>query len=99
MPAMYYTIRWPDRTESRCYSPSLVIKDYLNVGQRYDIEDFLARMRTATGIASERVRAKFGYFCSSALDQLQLLEQQAAPFMTATAKAVEVVSFSEGGES
>jgi uncharacterized repeat protein (TIGR04042 family) len=27
MPEMHFHVRWPDRTHSRCYSPSLVIKD------------------------------------------------------------------------
>ena len=25
MPAMHYRLRWPDASESTCYSPSLVI--------------------------------------------------------------------------
>ena len=36
MPAMHYTVRWPDAQESRCYSPSLVIKDYFEPGESYD---------------------------------------------------------------
>ena len=32
MPAMHYTVRWPDAQISVCYSPSLVIQDLLAVG-------------------------------------------------------------------
>jgi len=32
MPEMQFQIRWPDGSETFCYSPSLVIKDYLKLG-------------------------------------------------------------------
>jgi uncharacterized repeat protein (TIGR04042 family) len=95
MPAMYYTIRWPDASESQCYSPSLIIKDYFGVGERYQLNDFLERLRTATGIASDRVRAKYGYACSAALDQLQQVEQRAARF-DPVADPIQIVAFNEG---
>lgn len=75
----------------RCYSPSLVVREYLEVGQVYPLGDFMERSRTMLNIGSERVRAKFGYACSAALDQLALLEEKAA---TCPADAsVAVVSF------
>lgn len=75
----------------RCYSPSLVVRDHLEVGRRYPVSDFMARSRELLHIASERVRAKYGYACSAALDQLALLEDRAAA-CDADA-AVEVVAF------
>jgi len=37
MPAMHYRLRWPDASESTCYSPSLVIKDYFETGASYEL--------------------------------------------------------------
>jgi uncharacterized repeat protein (TIGR04042 family) len=96
MPAMYYTIRWPDQSESQCYSPSLIIREYFGVGQHYPLPDFLERLRTATGIASERVRARYGYACSRAHDQLLIIEERAARFSGGTPPSVEMASFNEG---
>ncbi|KQW68358.1 MULTISPECIES: MSMEG_0570 family nitrogen starvation response protein [unclassified Methylibium] len=93
MPAMHFHLRWPDRSETRCYSPSLVIKDYLVPGSAYPLPEFLARSREALHIASERVRAKFGYACSMAMDQLAQIEATAERF-DAQAE-VEVLRFDE----
>ncbi|GAP36272.1 MSMEG_0570 family nitrogen starvation response protein [Piscinibacter sakaiensis] len=80
MPAMHFTLRWPDASESRCYSPSLVIRDYFEPGASYPLPDFLRRSREALQIASERVRAKYGFACSMALDELARIEARAADF-------------------
>ena len=91
MPEMHFLIRWPDGGEMRCYSPSLVVRDYLQVGEVYLVSDFMERSRTMLNIGSERVRAKYGYACSAAMDQLALLEEKAATCDAAA--AVAVVSF------
>jgi uncharacterized repeat protein (TIGR04042 family) len=78
MPEMHFTVRWPDGEDMRCYSPSLIVREYLEVGRSYPLPDFMERSRTMLNIGSERVRAKFGYACSAALDQLQELEERAA---------------------
>ena len=80
MPEMRFHIRWPDGRSESCYSPSLVIKDYFAVGTEYALTDFLARSRTALGIASDRVRAKYGYGCSQAIAQLAHIESTAAAY-------------------
>ncbi|HEY4317467.1 MAG TPA: MSMEG_0570 family nitrogen starvation response protein [Herbaspirillum sp.] len=80
MPEMHFSVRWPDDTTTDCYSPSLVVKEYLEVGKSYSVADFVERSRTALNIGSERVREKFGYACSSALDQLGRIEQIAGGF-------------------
>lgn len=74
MPVMHFHVRWPDQSTTRCYSPSLVIKDFLEVGQSYLLDDFVRRSRDALEIASERVRAKYGFACSSAMGQLAEIE-------------------------
>jgi uncharacterized repeat protein (TIGR04042 family) len=78
MPEMHFRVRWPDGGETRCYSPSLVVREHLHVGARYTVADFVARSRTILTIASERVRAKYGFACSAALDQLAAIEARAA---------------------
>ncbi len=80
MPAMHFHLRWPDDQEMRCYSPSLVIKDHFTPGARYPLPAFMKEMRTALNVASERVRAKFGFACSMALDQLATIETMAQRF-------------------
>jgi uncharacterized repeat protein (TIGR04042 family) len=93
MPEMTFTIRWPDGTREPCYSPSLVIKDYLTPGETYALDDFLTRSRTALMIASERVEAKYGFPCSRALGQLARLESAGRSFSTQSEARVAVESF------
>jgi uncharacterized repeat protein (TIGR04042 family) len=78
MPEMHFRVEWPNGRVDRCYSPSYVVEDHLVVGETYRVEDFVARARTALEIGSERVRAKYGFACSSAIDQLRAIEETAA---------------------
>ena len=96
MPVMHFRVRWPDQTESRCYSPSLVVEDFLAPGITYPLGEFVDRSREALGIASERVRAKYGFACSQAMDQLAEIEHIAARFAPSADGAdaeVTVVAF------
>jgi uncharacterized repeat protein (TIGR04042 family) len=93
MPVMHFHVRWPDQGETRCYSPSLVVQDFLVPGQRYPLADFVARTREALGIASERVRAKFGFACSQAMDQLAEIEAIASRFNSEPDAQVTVLRF------
>lgn len=93
MPEMHFHLRWPDGQESICYSPSLVVREHLQVGQSYPLPDFLQRTRTALTIASERVRAKYGFACSMAMDQLAAIEHTAQAFSDASGAAVQVLGF------
>jgi uncharacterized repeat protein (TIGR04042 family) len=95
MPEMRFRIAWPDGSTENCYSPSLVIKDYLAVGQTYPLADFLMRSRTALTIASERVRAKYGYPCSRALTQLARIETASQQFLCLTSANVGVIAFED----
>lgn len=80
MPEMHFRVRWPDGSDSRCYSPSLVIRDYFTEGGSYPVADFLTRSREAYAIASERVRLKYGFGCAHAAQQLAEVELRAAGF-------------------
>lgn len=93
MPAMHYTILWPDATQSVAYSPSLVIQDYFQPGADYPLSDFMRRVREATAIANQRVEAKFGFVCSRAGDQLDDTERRAATFALQPDAPVRIVAF------
>jgi uncharacterized repeat protein (TIGR04042 family) len=55
----------------------------------------VARSRTALNIASERVRAKYGFACSSAMDQLARIEAAAKTFANLPGARVSVDAFDE----
>lgn len=93
MPAMHFSLRWPDARETRCYSPSLIIKERFAPGARYPLPEFMPAMRDALEVASERVRAKFGFACSMAMDQLAEIEAIAAQFGADT--EVEMLGFED----
>lgn len=90
MPSVYFHVRWPDRTETVCYSPSTVIHDYFRPGQTYEKAAFLQQARLGLTAASERVRQKFGFACSSAMDQLQAIELLSHQFEEKT--LIEIIS-------
>jgi uncharacterized repeat protein (TIGR04042 family) len=93
MPEMRFVIAWPDGREETCYSPSLIIRDFLEEGQSYPIRDFLDRSRQALTIASDRVEAKYGYPCSLANRQLALIEEAGARFLSDADARVRCDSF------
>jgi uncharacterized repeat protein (TIGR04042 family) len=78
MPEMNFRVKWPSGEVQDCYSPSYIIEEYLIEGQDYEVEDFVSRVRSALSIASERVFARYGFECSSALDQLRSIEETSA---------------------
>lgn len=95
MPEMRFRVRWPDDSLTLCYSPSLIIKDYFAPGQSYPLDQFVAHSREALNIASERVRQKYGFYCSSAMQQLQEIENIAARFEGQPEAVVQVEEFIE----
>jgi uncharacterized repeat protein (TIGR04042 family) len=95
MPEMSFDIRWPDGTTEQCYSPSLVIRDHLLVGETYGVAEFMRRSRAALTIASDRVREKYGFACSRAMGQLAKLEAAARRFDAISSGGVTVTAFHE----
>jgi len=91
---MYFRLRWPDSAETSHYSPSVVIKDYFAPGEEIELADFLERARTALTIASDRVKAKYGFACSRAYGSLLFIEQHAAPFQRQRDARVTILEFS-----
>ncbi|PLZ03815.1 hypothetical protein CY652_02210 [Burkholderia sp. WAC0059] len=93
MPVTHFRVRWPDGEEADCYSPSSVVTGFFTPGEAYALADFVARSREALGLASERVRAKYGYACSAAMDQLAQIEDRAGRFGDVPEAAVTVIGF------
>lgn len=94
MPEMHFRVRWPNGLVARCYSPSYVVEEHLVAGAAYAVDDFVSRTRAALEIASERVRVRYGFACSSALDQLRVIEETAAALTPAErAGQVQVLEF------
>ncbi|MEU9878581.1 MSMEG_0570 family nitrogen starvation response protein [Streptomyces phaeochromogenes] len=92
MPEMYFHVRWPDGVTQRCYSPSTVVEDYFTPGDEYELAEFVERSRTALVLAGERVKEKFGFFCTGASDQLAQIERIAASYSTVGGAKVAVES-------
>ena len=77
MPEIFVRTSWPDGTTMQCYSPSLVVEEFLTAGHSYPVAEFVERSREALTIGSDRVRAKFGYGCGHAMAQLDAIESKA----------------------
>jgi uncharacterized repeat protein (TIGR04042 family) len=95
MPEIRFQIEWPDGSQAVCYSPSLIVKDYFTPDQSYDLSDFVARSQAALTIASDRVKAKYGFPCGLALGQLQEIEATAAQYEGPLQRTVRVIRFIE----
>ncbi|SAK78315.1 hypothetical protein AWB80_04749 [Caballeronia pedi] len=92
MPVMHFRIRWPDGIEANCYSPSTVVGEFFTAGESYGVGEFVARSREALNIGSERVREKYGFACSAALDQLARIEEDARRFIATHDARVTVLA-------
>jgi putative flavoprotein involved in K+ transport len=77
MPAVEFTLRWPDGITQDCCSPSTVIEQYLAEGAVYPSCELLRRCRTGLRRATERVRAQRGFACTAAPQQLEQIEERA----------------------
>jgi uncharacterized repeat protein (TIGR04042 family) len=91
MPVMHFRVQWPDGEESNCYSPSHVVSDFFTAGHAYPLEDFVNRSREALNFASERVRQKYGFACSAAMDQLARIEEDAGRYRDCPDAVVKVI--------
>ena len=80
MPATWFLVQWPDGQQTRCYSPSSVVRRYFETGQEYPLTAFVAKAQEALHLASDRVQAKYGRPCGLALGQLKEIETLAQRF-------------------
>lgn len=75
MPSVNFTVKWPNGEVNQYYSPSSIIYDYLRVGQVYSLRDFVTQVENGLEQASERVRLRYGFACSAAMDNLASIKQ------------------------
>ena len=80
MPAVHFVVQWPDGEQEQCYSPSTVVYQHFKAGEVLSLSDFVQRAEQSLEEASHRVEQKFGYYCTSAIDQLGKIRQRAARF-------------------
>ena len=71
MPEIYMQIEWPDNRMDQVYSPSSIIADFFKKGESLPLSAFENKVVEALHQASNRVRAKFGYECTSALGEIE----------------------------
>jgi uncharacterized repeat protein (TIGR04042 family) len=80
VPEMTFGVRWPDGRRTTHYSPSLVVHDHLVLGERYEVAELVRRTGEALGVASERVRARYGVPCALAARSQEVIATTAAKY-------------------
>ncbi|ELR98208.1 MSMEG_0570 family nitrogen starvation response protein [Gloeocapsa sp. PCC 73106] len=93
MPEINFKIEWPDGSQQICYSPSLVVKKYFEPGEDYNLEEFVQKCRTSLTIASDRVKAAYGFPCSKAMGQIQQIEFLAGQYTHLSDPKVRFLGF------
>lgn len=93
MPVVQFEVIWPDGKTEACYSPSSVIKEHFSEGKDYPINDFLTICEAALNSASDRVRERFGFACSSAMDQLGVIKARCSSYEKTPNASVKVTRF------
>jgi uncharacterized repeat protein (TIGR04042 family) len=77
MPERYMVVRWPEGPSQRIYSPSTVVEEYFAAGQTYPVAAFVERSREALLVASDQVKAAYGFPCGNASRSIALIEAHA----------------------
>jgi|AntRauTorcE11898_2_1112593.scaffolds.fasta_scaffold15093_2 uncharacterized repeat protein (TIGR04042 family) len=81
MPAIHFSVTWPDGESARYYSPSTTVRHHLSE-KTYQQSEFHSAAETALNAASERVRETFGYSCTAASAELDKITQKLAELRT-----------------
>ncbi|MCV6610789.1 MAG: MSMEG_0570 family nitrogen starvation response protein [Amphritea sp.] len=92
MPAVNFSVRWPDGSEDNCYSPSTVVRQHFKAGDTMPLNEFISKAEIALDAASNRVRETYGYFCSSAMDQLAVIKSKAIRYENVDSPKIEIIS-------
>lgn len=90
MPSVNFTVKWPNGQSSNFYSPSTIVYEYFQKGQQWAGQEFLNQADQALHAASERVRARYGFACSSAMDTLNCIQEQAKSFSLKPEDTIEI---------
>lgn len=92
MPEKTFTVQWPDGEKEECYSPSSTIDRFLVAGASYTLQEFLQRATDGLNNASERVRQRYGFACSSAQDQLHRIQSKSKTFKESKDATIKIIS-------
>ena len=90
MPSVNFTVKWPNGQSSHFYSPSTIVYEYFQQGQQLAGQEFLKQAEQALNAASERVRARYGFACSSAMDSLNRIQTQAKELALKPEDTIEI---------
>ena len=90
MPSVNFTVKWPNGQQDSFYSPSTIVYDYFKKGQQLQGQDFLTQAEIALHAASERVRARYGFARSSALDTLNRIQVKAQNIALQPTDCIEI---------
>ena len=91
MPEVTFDIEWPDGSQDQFYSPSTIVNRYFQIGETYELQDFVKRSRESLNLASERVRQRYGSPCSMAIAQLNRIETKALKFDEEPTAPVKII--------
>jgi len=90
MPSVNFTVKWPNGQGSNFYSPSTIVYEYFQKGQQWAGQEFLNQADQALHAAAERVRARYVFACSSAMDTLNRIQQQAQSYLVKPEDTIEI---------
>ena len=90
MPSVNFTVKWPNGQQDDFYSPSTIVYEYFKKGQQWQAQDFLNQAEIALHAASERVRARYGFACSSAMDTLNRIQIKAQHVALQPSDCIEI---------
>ncbi|GAA4082351.1 MSMEG_0570 family nitrogen starvation response protein [Zhongshania borealis] len=76
MPAVNFTVSWPDGETREYYSPSTIVHQYLKAGVSYSQAEFAELCQHTMTQASERVRQRYGFACSASSAELEKLQRK-----------------------
>ncbi len=91
MPSVNFTVKWPNGQSSQFYSPSTIVYEFFQKGQQWSGNEFVGQAEQALNAASERVRARYGFACSSAMDTLHRIKTQAQTMALKAEDQIEII--------
>lgn len=80
MPEVMLQLEWPDGRQTTLYSPSTVILQHLQPGERLPVAELQQRAERALAEASERVRARYGFACTRTDEERSKLRHTATAY-------------------
>ena len=94
MPAVNFIVSWPDGEQSSYYSPSTIIKEKIKMNKEYSVDEFSNLVDSTLKQASERVREKYGFYCSRSTEENHVVQKKVNQLkQSGTTGSVKVIAF------